>query len=326
MTMHRRDVLTAMAGLGFASSTLGAAGLARAAEGDNIPAIAGPDPNTRTPKFRVPAGSIDTHTHIFGPAAVYPFSPKRPYTPPDAPLETFRKLHQAIGVERAVIVNATVHGFDNRVVTDAIAQSGGRYKGVANINNAMSDADLAALDKAGIRACRFAFLKRLGGVGDMKVFRTLVDRVAAIGWHVDVYLEAGTIREFVPILKALPVAYVIDHMGTISAAKGLDDPEFKALLDLQASDDKCWVKITGLERASASGLPFQDSVPFARKLVDNAPDRVLWGTDWPHPNVKITPNDGDLVDLIPLYAPDPAIQRKLLVSNPERLFKFAPWT
>lgn len=326
MTMHRRDVLTAMAGLGFASSTLGAAGLARAAEGDNIPAIAGPDPNTRTPKFRVPAGSIDTHTHIFGPAAVYPFSPKRPYTPPDAPLETFRKLHQAIGVERAVIVNATVHGFDNRVVTDAIAQSGGRYKGVANINNAMSDADLAALDKAGIRACRFAFLKRLGGVGDMKVFRTLVDRVAAIGWHVDVYLEAGTIREFVPILKALPVAYVIDHMGTISAAKGLDDPEFKALLDLQASDDKCWVKITGLERASASGLPFQDSVPFARKLVDNAPDRVLWGTDWPHPNVKIMPNDGDLVDLIPLYAPDPAIQRKLLVSNPERLFKFAPWT
>lgn len=325
MTMHRRDVLTAMAGLGFASSTLGAAGFARAAEGDAIPAIAGPDPDTRTPKFRVPPGSVDTHTHIFGPAAVYPFSPKRPYTPPDAPLAMFRKLHQAIGVERAVIVNATVHGFDNRVVTDAIAQSGGRYRGVANINNAMSDADLAALDKAGIRACRFAFLKRLGGVGDIKVFRTLVDRVAAIGWHVDVYLEAGTIRDFVPILKALPVTYVVDHMGTISAAKGLDDPEFKALLDLQASDDKCWVKITGLERASASGPPFHDSVPFARKLVDNAPDRVLWGTDWPHPNVKIMPNDGDLVDLIPLYAPDAATQHKLLVANPERLFKFAPW-
>jgi predicted TIM-barrel fold metal-dependent hydrolase len=212
------------------------------------------------------------------------------------------------------------------VVTDAIALSGGRYKGVANINNSMSDAELAALDKAGIRACRFAFLKRLGGVGDMKVFRSLVDRVAAIGWHVDIYLEAGTIAEFVPVLKALPVTYVIDHMGTISAAKGLDDPEFKALLDLQASDDKCWVKITGLERASASGPPFHDSVPFARKLVDNAPDRVLWGTDWPHPNVKIMPNDGDLVDLIPLYAPDAAIQHKLLVANPERLFKFAPWS
>lgn len=319
--MHRRNVLAAMAGLGLAS-TLTAGRSLHAEEGKAIPTISGPDLNTRTPKFKVPAGSIDTHTHIFGPAAVYPFSPTRPYSPPDAPLELFRTLHQAIGVERAVIVNATVHGFDNRVVTDAIAQSGGKYKGVANVNNSMSDDDLAALGKAGIRAARFAFLKRLGGVGDMKVFRSLVDRVAAIGWHVDVYLEAGTIREFVPILKALPVTYVIDHMGTISAAKGLDDPEFKALLDLQAGDEKCWIKITGLERASASGPPFHDSVPFAQRLIDNAPDRVIWGTDWPHPNVKIMPNDGDLVDLIPLYAPDPAIQRKLLVSNPERLFKF----
>jgi len=317
--MLRRDVLTVMAGLGLAGVMVGSS---RAAEETRIPTIPGPDPNTRTPTFKAPAGSIDTHTHIFGPAAVYPFSPKRPYTPPDAPLEAFRALHQKIGLERAVIVNATVHGFDNRVVTDAIAQSGGSYKGVANINNSMSDTDLAALGKAGICACRFAFLKRLGGVGDMNVFRTLVDRVAAIGWHVDIYLEAGTIREFVPVLKALPVTYVIDHMGTISAAKGLDDAEFKALLDLQASDEKCWIKISGPERASASGPPFHDAVPFAQALIDNAPDRVIWGSDWPHPNVKIMPNDGDLVDLIPLYAPDPAKQKKLLVTNPERLFKF----
>ncbi len=201
-------------------------------------------------------------------------------------------------------------------------QSSGNYKGIANINAQMSDAELAALGKAGIRGCRFAFLRRLGGVGDIKVFRALVDRVAAIGWHVDVYLEAGTIREFVPILKALPVTYVIDHMGTISAAKGLDDPEFKALLDLQAGDEKCWVKITGPERASASGPPFHDAVPFAKRLIDNAPDRVIWGTDWPHPNVKFMPNDGDLVDLIPLYAPDESVRHKLLVGNPERLFKF----
>jgi predicted TIM-barrel fold metal-dependent hydrolase len=322
--MHRRDVLAAMASLGL-TNVIGSR-IAQAADEPAIPAIAGPDLNTIPPKFRAPAGSVDTHTHIFGPAAVYPFSPKRPYSPPDAPLGMFRKLHEAIGVERAVIVNATVHGFDNRVVIDAIAQSGGKYRGVANVNNSMSEADLMALDKGGIRACRFAFLKRLGGVGDMKVFRTLVDRVAAIGWHVDIYLEAGTVREFVPILKALPVTYVIDHMGTISAAKGLDDPEFKALLDLQASDDKCWMKITGLERASAGAAPFHDSVPFAKQLIDNAPDRVLWGTDWPHPNVKIMPNDGTLVDLIPLYAPDPAVQRKLLVTNPEKLFKFAPVT
>jgi predicted TIM-barrel fold metal-dependent hydrolase len=293
-----------------------------AAAAKPIPTIPGPDPDPRIPAFKAPAGAVDTHCHIFGPAAEYPFSPTRPYTPPDAPLSMFRAVHDKIGVSRAVIVNATLHGTDNRVVTDAIAASHGNYKGIANINGAMSDADLAALDKAGIRGCRFAFLKRLGGVGDMTAFRRLVDRAAAIGWHIDIYLEQGSIREFTPILKALPAPYVIDHMGTIDAAKGIDDAEFKALLALQSSDEKCWVKITGLERASAGGRPFHDAVPFAKSLIDNAPDRVIWGTDWPHPNVKIMPNDGDIVDLIPLYAPDPAIQRKLLVTNPERLFKF----
>ena len=319
--MLRRELLAAMGGWG-AAAALGAGPSAARAEEAAIPTIPGPDLNTKTPVFKAPTGSIDTHTHIFGPAAQYPFAAKRPYSPPDAGLEMFRALHQKIGVERAVIVNATVHGTDNRVVTDAIAESGGNYKGIANINAEMSDAELVALGKAGICGCRFAFLRRLGGVGDMKLFRTLVDRVAAIGWHVDIYLEAGTIREFVPILKALPVTYVIDHMGTIGAARGLDDAEFKALLDLQASDERCWIKITGPERASATGAPFHDAVPFARRLIDNAPDRVIWGTDWPHPNVKFMPNDGDLVDLIPLYAPDESVRHKLLVRNPERLFKF----
>ncbi|MEP6838822.1 MAG: amidohydrolase family protein [Bradyrhizobium sp.] len=320
--MKRREFITGVAGLG-AAAVLDLTSSARGEEARQIPAIAGPDPNTRTPAFKAPAGAIDTHCHIFGPAAEYPFSPTRPYTPPDAPLPMFRALHEKIGVERAVIVNATLHGLDNRVVTDAIAKSAGKYRGIANISDAMSDADLAALDKAGIRGCRFAFLKRLGGVGDMGVFKRLTERAAAIGWHIDIYLEAGTIREFTPILKALPTTYVIDHMGTINAGKSLDDPEFKALLDLQSSDEKCWVKITGLERASAAGPPFHDSVPFAKRLIENSPDRVIWGTDWPHPNVKIMPNDGDLVDLVPLYAPDAAIQRKLMVGNPERLFRFA---
>ena len=323
--MLRRSFLGGAACLGAMSAV--ATSQSRAAknsapETKSIPEIPGPDKNTKTPAFKVPAGAVDTHTHIFGPAAEYPFSPTRPYTPPDAPLAMFRALHEKIGVKRAVIVNATLHGFDNRVVTDAIALSDGKYKGIANINSAMSEADLLALDRAGIRGCRFAFLKRLGGVGDMNAFRRLVERAAAIGWHVDIYLEPGSIREFTPILTALPTTYVIDHMGTIAAAKGLDDPEFKALLELQKNDEKCWVKITGLERASASGPPFRDSVTFAKSLIDNAPDRVIWGTDWPHPNVKIMPNDGDLVDLIPLYAPEPAIQRKLLVDNPVRLFKF----
>jgi 2-pyrone-4,6-dicarboxylate lactonase len=323
--MLRRKFLKGAVGLGAISAFAGRPSRAAddpPAPARSVPEIPGPDTNTKTPAFKMPAGAIDTHTHIFGPNAQYPYSATRPYTPPDAPLSMFRALHEKIGVERAVIVNATVHGFDNRVVTDAIAQSGGKYKGIANINNAMSDADLAALDQAGIRGCRFAFLKRLGGVGDINAFRRLVDRVAAIGWHVDVYLEQGTIREFIPILSALPTTYVIDHMGTIDAGKGLDDPEFKALLDLQKNDAKCWVKITGLERASASGPPFHDSVPFAKSLIGNAPDRVIWGTDWPHPNVKFMPNDGDLVDLVPLYAPEAATRNKLLVDNPVRLFKF----
>jgi 2-pyrone-4,6-dicarboxylate lactonase len=327
--MNRREYVQMLAGVA------GAAWLMPQARGQGgapaapepavrvIPTIDPPDPNTKTPAFKLPPKSCDCHTHIFGPASRYPYAANRPYNAPEAPLEMFRAVHAKIGVERCVIVNATLHGTDNRVVTDAIAQSGGAYKGIANVRDEMSDHELEALEKAGIRGCRFAFLKRLGGVGDMAKFNRIVHRGAELGWHVDVYFEPGTIAEFAPILSALPCNYVIDHMGTVVAAKGLDDPAFKALLDLQTRDEKCWVKITGLERASAAGKPFHDAVPFARRLIENAPDRVLWGTDWPHPNVKIMPNDGEIVDLIPLYAPDPAIRQKLLVDNPARLFKFA---
>jgi 2-pyrone-4,6-dicarboxylate lactonase len=312
MHMRRRDLLAAL--MASSVATPGAAGEA--------PLIPGPDPKPRRPRFRMPVGAVDTHTHIFGPASQYPYASVRTYTPPDAGLAAFRAVHAAIGAERAVLVNASIYGPDNRVITDAIAQSGGRYKGVANVGPSVSDAELAALNEAGICACRFNFVRRLGGVGDMQAFHALVDRVAAIGWHVDIYLEPGTVREFVPILRSLPVPYVLDHMGTISARGGLDDPEFRALLDLQAGDEHCWIKICGLERASVKGPPFDDAVPLARRLVDNAPQRVLWGTDWPHPNVPFMPNDGDLVDLIPRYAPDAAVQRALLVANAERLFGF----
>jgi len=316
-------MLAAVAGsTAFASGAKAQASQPAGTAAKTIPTIDPPDPNPRVPDFKLPAKSCDTHTHIFGPASRYPFAPNRPYNPPEAPLEAFRALHEKIGVERCVIVNATVHGTDNRVVTDAIAQSGGAYKGIANVSDEMSDEELEALDKGGIRGCRFAFLKRLGGVGDMNKFNRIVHRVAELGWHVDVYFEPGTIGEFASTLTALPTPYVIDHMGTVLAAKGLDDPSFRALLDLQAKDEKCWVKITGLERASAAGKPFHDATVFAKRLIENAPDRVLWGTDWPHPNVKIMPNDGEIVDLIPLYARDPAIRHKLLVENPARLFSF----
>ena len=318
--MDRRECLHLLTGLA------GSALLAREAGAQEqpkaIPTIDPPDPNPKAPSFKLPPKSCDTHTHIFGPASRYPFAPNRPYNTADAPLEAFRALHEKIGVERCVIVNATVHGTDNRVVTDAIAQSEGAYRGIANVKDEMSDQELEALNKGGICGCRFAFLKRLGGVGDMNKFQHIVHRVAELGWHVDVYFEPGTVGEFAALLSALPVPYVIDHMGTVQAAKGLEDPAFKALLDLQKKDEKCWVKITGLERASAAGKLFHDAVPFAKALIDNASDRVIWGTDWPHPNVKIMPNDGELVDLIPLFAADSAVQKKLLVDNPARLFKF----
>lgn len=325
--MNRREYLSLLAGTALASAWASSAGAETAAAAElaktTMSMIDPPDPNTKVPEFKLPAKSCDSHTHIFGPQSRYPYVANRHYDAPDAPLEAFRAVHQKIGVERCVVVNATLHGTDNRVVTDAIAQSGGAYRGIANVNDEMSDTDLEALDKAGIRGCRFAFLKRLGGVGDMGKFNRIVHRIAALGWHVDVYFEPGTVGEFASMLTALPVPYVIDHMGTVQAARGIDDSAFKALLDLQSKDEKCWVKITGLERASAAGKPFHDAVPFAKRLIDNAPDRVLWGTDWPHPNVKIMPNDGEIVDLIPLYAPDPAIRQKLLVDNPARLFKFS---
>jgi len=249
--------------------------------------------------------------------------PERPYTPPDAPLEMFRALHDRLGVERAVIVNATPHGRDNRVVTDAIAQSNGRYKGVANVDETFSDQDLRRLADAGMTGCRFTFLPRLGEAPDMSSFDRIVERIAALDWHVDLYLPATLLPDFRPRLTALPVPYVLDHMGVVDAGLGLDQPAFVALLDLVRSDEKCWVKVTCPERISRAGPPFHDVGPFGKALIDAAPDRVLWGTDWPHPNVPVMPDDGDLVDLIPLYAPDPAVQHKLLVENPARLFRFA---
>jgi 2-pyrone-4,6-dicarboxylate lactonase len=288
-----------------------------------IPTIAPPHPDPRLPAFRLPPKTCDTHCHIFGPDRLYPYVPERPYTPPDAPLEMFRALHDRLGIERAVIVNATPHGRDNRVVTDAIAQSGGRYKGIANVEESFGERELAELAAAGIMGCRFTFLPRLGQMPDLAAFDRIVARIAPLGWHVDLYLPANLIADLVSRLAKLPVPYVLDHMGVVDASLGLDQPGFVALLDLVRSDEKCWVKVTCPERISRAGPPFHDVVPFGRALIEAAPDRVLWGTDWPHPNVPVMPDDGDLVDLVPLYAPDPGLRHKLLVENPARLFGFA---
>jgi len=286
------------------------------------PTIPGPDPHPRTPQFKLPPLACDAHTHIFGPGDKYPYAPGRPYTPPDAPLEMFQALHRTLGIGRAVIVNASVHGTDNRVALDAIAVSGGRYRAVANLDGSVTERELEELDRSGFRGCRFNFVRHLGGVPDLRVFDRLTVMIAPLGWHVDLHFDAIDLPDYAERLEKLPVPYTIDHIGRVRAADGMDQAPFRTLVALLERDEKCWVKLSGFERISADGPPFHDAVPFARRIVETAPDRVLWGTDWPHPNVKVMPNDGNLVDLVPLFAPEPELQEKLLVSNPARLFGF----
>jgi len=289
---------------------------------DFEPTIPGPDPNTRTPKFRLPPNTCDAHTHIFGPGHKYPYAADRSYTPPDAPLESFRELHDKLGIERAVIVNASCHGLDNRVVMDAVAASDGRYRAVVNIDDTITEKELHQLNEGGARGCRFNFVRHLGGVPDMRVFERVTAMIAPLGWHLDLHFDAVDLPDHAAMLDKLPVRYTIDHMGRVKASEGFGQKSFEALLALLRRDEKCWVKVSGCERVSSSGPPFQDAAPFARMLAETAPDRVIWGTDWPHPNVKVMPNDGDLVDLVPLFLPDAALQRKVLVDNPARLFEF----
>jgi predicted TIM-barrel fold metal-dependent hydrolase len=284
------------------------------------PTVPGPDPDTRTPKFKLPELSCDAHTHIFGPGAKYPYVGS--YIPPDAPLEDFQKLHGILGIGRAVIVNASVHGTDNSVALDAIKVSEGRFRAVANLDGAITEKGLQELHDGGFRGCRFNFVRHLGGTPDMKVFHRIVDMIAALNWHVDLHFDAIDLPDYAELLAKLPVIYTIDHMGRVKAADGLDQLPFRTLIELMQRDEKCWVKVSGCERVTSMGPPFTDAVPFARKICETAPDRVIWGTDWPHPNVKAMPNDGDLVDLIPLFAPDQATQQKILVDNPARLFDF----
>jgi 2-pyrone-4,6-dicarboxylate lactonase len=290
----------------------------------NPPMIAPPHLAPRIPAFRLPPGACDTHCHVFGPDWIYPYVPDRPYTPPDAPLDRLRWFHDRMGVSRAVLVNATPHGRDNRVVTDAIATDPARYRGVANVDEGFSDAELRRLADAGIVGCRFTFIPRLGKAPDLDMLERIARRIAPLGWHVDLYLPAAAIADLGPRLEALPVPYVLDHMGVVGAAAGTEHAHFRALLALAQRDPKCWVKVTCPERITATGTPYHDVAPFGRALVETVGDRVLWGTDWPHPNVPAMPDDGDLVDLVPLMAPTTDLQHRLLVANPARFFGFDP--
>jgi predicted TIM-barrel fold metal-dependent hydrolase len=282
----------------------------------------GPDPDTRAPNFKAPPKACDAHCHVFGPATKFPFAPDRGYTPPDAPFEAFQKLQKILGLERAVIVQATCHGTDNSAALDAIARSNGRYRGVALVDDSFSDKDIEALHAGGMRGVRFSFARHLSGPPDFSRVKRIADRVRPLGWHLVLYLEASDVVEHARTIAGFGMPVVIDHMGRVKTRDGLDQPAFRQLQNFLRGEN-IWVKICGPERISSAGAPFTDAVPFARALIEAAPDRVLWGTDWPHPNIDGTmPNDGELMNLLALAAPDEKMRNRILVDNPARLYGF----
>jgi predicted TIM-barrel fold metal-dependent hydrolase len=283
-----------------------------------------PDPNPVKPAHALPALACDAHCHVFGPAERFPYAEDRSYTPPDAPFESLVALHDHLGLERGVIVQASCHGTDNTAMLDAIARGNGRYRGVAIVDADVTDNTLKALNDAGVRGVRFNFVAHLGGAPDLDVFDRVLRRIEALGWHVVLHLDAQDIVKYADLIGRIRVPFVIDHMGRVRAEAGLDQEPFRQLLELMRNP-LAWVKVCGSERVSAGKRPFDDAIPFARALVHDAPDRVLWGTDWPHPNIsKDMPNDGELVDLLFRICDDPMLIHKILVENPERLYDFAP--
>ena len=274
------------------------------------------------PQFKLPAGAVDAHCHVFGPSDVFPYAPERKYTPCDASKGQLFALRDHLGFERNVIVQATCHGNDNQALVDALVHSNGRARGVASVARHVSDAELRALHDAGVRGVRFNFLKRLADFTPQDVLMELAERIAPLGWHVVVYFEAQDLAELWNFFTGLPTTVVVDHMGRPDVTQPVDGPQFESFMRLMHEHANVWSKVSCPERLSHSGPPtYDDAVPFARRLVETFPDRVLWGSDWPHPNLKShMPDDGTLVDLIPRIAPTAELQGKLLVDNPMRLY------
>ncbi len=286
--------------------------------------VAGPRPEASKPSaFAPPPLACDAHCHVFGPAERFPFSPDRSYTPPDSGFEGLWRLQERLGLSRAVLVQASCHGTDNSAMLDAIVRSGGRFAGVAMIDQSFSDADLDELHAHQVRGIRFNFVAHLGGAPDLDVFSGLVGRVARRGWHVVLHFDAKDFAGCAGVLDAMRVPYVIDHMARVPAADGVEQAPFQRLLERLSNDERCWVKISCAERLSAAKSGgFDDVIPFARALIAAAPERVLWGTDWPHPNLARMPDEGELVDLLAAFAPDEAVRDRILVDNPQTLYSF----
>jgi len=281
------------------------------------------------PRFKLPVGSVDAHCHVFGPGCDFPFAAERKYTPGDASKHQLFALRDHLGFDRNVIVQATCHGADNSALVDACRSADGQARGIATVRAGISDSELQELHSAGIRGVRFNFVKRLVDVTPEDELMEIAKRIAPLGWHVVIYFEAPDLPDLWNLFSRIPTPLVIDHMGRPDVSKPIDNPEFSLFLRFMQEHPEVWTKVSCPERLSDKGpaaihaeqAPYQDVVPFARRVVETFPDRVLWGTDWPHPNLKDhMPDDGLLVDFIPRIASTPHLQQCLLVDNPMRLY------
>ncbi|MFL6728183.1 MAG: amidohydrolase family protein [Sphingomicrobium sp.] len=273
------------------------------------------------PEFVPPPGAVDAHVHVFGPEAQFPFSPKAKYHPEDATPEMLFSLREYLGFSCNVIVQASCHGTDNRATLAGIAKSNGRARGVAVVDPDIGDEELKGLHDGGIRGVRFNFLKRLVDNAPKDKFLEIARKIEPLGWHVVVYFEADILEELVPFLEAIPTIIVVDHLGRPDIEQGPDGKDILAFKQLMDDHPNIWTKVSGAERLSPMGPPFDDFIEVIRPVVERYPDRVLWGTDWPHPNMEHRiPDDGQLVDVLPRLAPTAELQRKLLVENPMRLY------
>ncbi len=290
-----------------------------------------PDPNPKRPSYVLPQGACDTHFHIYGPPDVFPYTAQRRYTPPAAPLEHCLMMQQAVGLGRGVVVQASSHGLDNAALLDAIARSGGRFLGVAQIDDTVSTDEIDRLHEGGVRGARFTLVGTRRGNVEPAAFERCLERMARRGWSVDLHIDPGHLIAHEDIIRAIPMPVVFDHIARVDTTAGHDQPAMALLLDLLGGGDY-WVKVSGADKVSADpravvaqGLPYMDVVPFAARVIAAALDRVIWGSDWPHGNT-FTPgciaNDGDLLDLLAQCAPDQATRNRILVDNPARLYGF----
>ena len=275
----------------------------------------------KTPYFVLPSGAVDAHCHVFGPSPEFPFAPERKYTPCNAGKEDLFALRDHLGFSRNVIVQATCHGKDNSAMIDACRAGGDLARGIASVGADITPEELAEMHDAGVRGVRFNFVKRLVDATPKEVFIAIAEKIQEFGWSIVVYFEAADLEELAPFLEQLPGIVVVDHIGRPDVTKGVNHPDFARFINLMAENENIWAKVTCPERLTATGAPYDDVVPYYQAIVNRFEDRVLWGTDWPHPNMKShMPDDGALVDYIPRIARNSEQQYKLLVANPMQLY------